>query len=236
MGGRVVRGIRGCRHKYRPIVSQLVPSAAPRDVALALRRAFGFEEIYVADLDAIAGSSPALAPYSSLHDLGLRLWVDAGPSDAASAAILEAADVEQIVFGLETLRGPAELARAYERYGPRVIFSLDLRDGEPLGARSTWQHGDAESVVDQAVAAGARCLIVLDLARVGAGEGVGTEELCQRIVRSHPSVEVIAGGGVRGIEDLRLLQSIGVGGVLLASVLHDGCVRREELGELAGRR
>jgi phosphoribosylformimino-5-aminoimidazole carboxamide ribotide isomerase len=235
MAGQVVRGIGGLRHEYRPIVSQLTTSTAPLDVALAIRRQFGLADLYIADLDAIAGGLPALATYAGLRAAGLRLWVDAGLRYAAAAASLPEAGVDVLVFGLETLHDPSELARACDRYGPRVVFSLDLRDGEPLGDRKAWEHGDAASVVEQAVAAGARRLIVLDLTRVGTCAGVGTEVLCQRIVQSHPSVEVIAGGGVRGVEDLRRLQACGVGGVLLASALHDGRLLPEELREFTGR-
>jgi phosphoribosylformimino-5-aminoimidazole carboxamide ribotide isomerase len=234
-GGRVVRGYRGRRNEYPPIVSQLTTSSAPLDVALAIRSHFGLAELYVADLDAIAGGLPSRATYSCLRSSGFRLCLDAGLREAAAACPLAASGIEELVFGLETLRNSHELACACDRYGPRVVFSLDLRDGEPLGDREAWR-GDALSIAEQGIAAGARRLVVLDLARVGTGEGAGTDELCQRIVQSHPTVEVIAGGGIRGVEDLRRLQAIGVGGVLLASVLHDGVIRPEELDEFTGRR
>jgi uncharacterized protein related to proFAR isomerase len=48
----------------------------------------------------------------------------------------------------------------------------------------------------------------------------------------HPDVEIIAGGGVRGIEDLRRLKKKGIRGVLLASALHDGILRRKDLEKL----
>jgi len=234
MGGQVVRGIRGRRHEYRPIVSQLTPSSTPLDVARAIRHQFGLAELYVADLDAIAGGPPSLAIYSCLRAEGFRLCVDAGLREAAEARPLAADGTEQLVFGLETLRDPQELTRACDRFGRRIVFSLDLRDGEPLGDRESWRGGDAFSIAEQAIAAGVRCLIVLDLSRVGTGEGAGTEALCQRIVLSHPNVDVLAGGGIRGVKELRRLQSIRVAGVLLASALHDRVVRPENLDEFTG--
>jgi uncharacterized protein related to proFAR isomerase len=45
-------------------------------------------------------------------------------------------------------------------------------------------------------------------------------------------VEIIAGGGVRGFDDLRRLQASGVGGVLVASILHDGGITVQQLAEL----
>ena len=77
-GGQVVRGIAGRREEYRPIVSQLCADAWPASVARALVEQFGFAEVYVADLDAIAGRDPDWNSYRAIAACGLRLWVDAG--------------------------------------------------------------------------------------------------------------------------------------------------------------
>ena len=59
--GLVVHGVAGRRDEYQPIVSRLTNSARPLDVAKALREHFGFDQLYLADLDAIRGLPPALA-------------------------------------------------------------------------------------------------------------------------------------------------------------------------------
>src|SRR5437763_9801240 len=87
-GGVVVRGVAGRRREYRPVVSRLTDSCDPADVAAAFVRHFGLRELYVADLDAIAGSPPALATYAALHALGCSLWVDAGLRGAEQAGPL----------------------------------------------------------------------------------------------------------------------------------------------------
>jgi phosphoribosylformimino-5-aminoimidazole carboxamide ribotide isomerase len=55
-GGHVVHGVGGRREEYRPVVSRLTDSSAPADVATAFRDRFGLSELYVADLDDIAGT------------------------------------------------------------------------------------------------------------------------------------------------------------------------------------
>src|SRR5208337_963476 len=102
----------------------------------------------------------------------------------------------------------------------------------PLGDLSAWNGPDAWSIATQAVAGGVRRLIVLDLARVGTGQGTGTEELCRHLATTYPHLEITAGGGVRHRNDLLRLQEWGVQGVLLASVLHDGTLGREQLQSL----
>jgi phosphoribosylformimino-5-aminoimidazole carboxamide ribotide isomerase len=107
-----------------------------------------------------------------------------------------------------------------------------LREGVPLGDTTAWPARDAEGIAASAVALGVRQLIVLDLARVGVGAGTGTEGLCARLAAAHPGVAVYAGGGVRGMNDLRRLREAGVRGALVSSALHDGTLSREDLAAL----
>jgi phosphoribosylformimino-5-aminoimidazole carboxamide ribotide isomerase len=230
--GTVVRGVGGRRHEYQPIVSKRTPSSEPVAVAEALRDAFGFRSFYLADLDAIGGNAPNWDLYARLQSRGFFLAVDAGVRAEADGRRLLEAGVD-CVAGLETIDGPAALrALLSVAGGSRLIFSLDLKDGQPLGKLAGWRASDAWSIGEEAIEAGVRRLIVLDLARVGGGEGIGTEELCRQIKHLHPDIELIAGGGVRGIEDLRRLESCGVDRALVASALHDGRVSPEDVRAL----
>jgi phosphoribosylformimino-5-aminoimidazole carboxamide ribotide isomerase len=221
--GVVVRAVAGRRKAYRPIQSRLTKSCRPADVARAFRDKFGFRELYLADLDAIAGRPPALAVYSQIQQLGLALWVDAGITDHLSAVALVGEGIQNIVAGLETIPSPGVLEEIVETLGSRrVIFSLDLKDGLPLGNLAGWQRPEAWSIAMQAIKSGVRRIIVLDLARVGTGKGFGSEILCQRLSHELPTVEIIAGGGVSDEEALRRLQGYGISAVLVASALHDG--------------
>src|SRR5438132_2050980 len=104
--GMVVRGIGGRREEYRPIISKLTGSCRPADVARAFRDQLGLTEMYIADLDAIAGASPAWNTYQEIQSLGCRLWVDAGVRDDADALELSQHEIRDVVIGLETVAGP----------------------------------------------------------------------------------------------------------------------------------
>ncbi len=229
MGGVVVRGVGGRRREYRPVVSQLTTSCAPLDVARAFADHFGLTELYLADLDAIGGARPAWAACDALHAGGFRLWVDAGVRGPEDARALARAGVATVVVGLETVAGPDALGEAVCELGARTVFSLDLRDGTPLGAGTGWGATDALSIAARAVGLGVRRLLVLDLARVGGGAGTGTDALCARLAAAYPQVEVSAGGGVRGGADLRRLRESGVRAALVASALHDGTLTAADL-------
>ena len=231
-GGLVVRGVAGRRQEYRPVVSRLTPSSRPIDVAGAFRDHLGLDHLYLADLDAIAGAAPALELYADLRALGFHLWIDAGLRDEESAWPVVEAGPDRIVAGLETLAGPAALTGLCRRLGRRVVFSLDLKDGRPLGDMAGWKGLDPQSLAEEALAQGVQSLILLDLARVGLGAGTGTEDLALRLVKRHPEVAVAIGGGVRDGQDLLRIKRLGVSSVLVASALHDGRITRNDLEAL----
>jgi len=223
--GCVVRGIGGRRREYRP----LTPDCHPVAVADAFRDRFGLAELYVADLDAIAGAPPRLPIYAELRRQGFTLWVDAGVRATEVADALFTAGIDLAVVGLETLAGPTVLRDLCNAHAGRVVFSLDLRDGVPVGDLTPWNHADGRSIAKEGIDLGVQRLLLLDLARVGMNTGTGTDLLMDELIAAYPQVEFSAGGGVRGPEDLRRLKRIGVNAVLVASALHDGRIRREDI-------
>lgn len=220
-GGIAVHARGGDRNHYRPVRSILHDRSDPVGLARAYRDRLGLDAVYVADLDAIAGGEPDLRLVHALSQLGVSVWIDAGLREARSAAPLVDSGASVVVAGLETLREPGALDEMVAQFGAdRVAFSLDLRNGQPLVA-TTW--GDDPLRIASLVAEqGAGAMIVLDLARVGAGAGVGTLGLIASIRRARPTLDLVAGGGVSGPEDLRRLAEAGASGVLVASALHDG--------------
>ena len=229
MHGQVVRGIAGLRHQYQPIRSSLTASTEPLAVAEAFRDHFGLTNLYVADLGAIDGESPSLATFNALQERGFTLLIDAGLRMAADALPLLDVGVAGLVAGLETLAGPEVLAALVESVGPaRIVFSLDMKEHRPLGAVA-WPARDAFAIASNAIGLGTRRMLVLDLAHVGTGRGTGTEDICRQLKQAWPDVEVLAGGGVRGREDLQRLRLCGIDRVLLASALHDGTLRRQDV-------
>jgi len=227
--GLVVRGVAGQRDLYRPIQSNLVDGADPGDVARALVGRFAAKEIYVADLDAIAGRTPDQESFEAIARAGIPLWIDAGTGTADACERLlsllpEIRSSVHLIVGLESLSSPRQLARCLNVIDPRqAIFSLDLKQGKPLDRKGNWPQ-EPIGIAELAVAAGFSRLIVLDLAGVGMGAGIPTLELCRQLSDDYPDVEWISGGGVRGSEDLQAMQQHGVSAALVASALHDGRV------------
>jgi phosphoribosylformimino-5-aminoimidazole carboxamide ribotide isomerase len=235
LGGQVVRGVAGRRKEYRPVQSRLCDSAQPADVARAMVGRFGFNEAYVADLDAIAGRAPDWAAYDAIAEAGLRLWIDAGIGSVKQAEQLLGWDrdrrrLARLVAGLESIPTPDDMPDLMSVCGSeRVVFSLDLKAGKPLTSSSAWQGQAAEEIAELVIARGVRNMILLDLANVGMYEGTGTEALCRTLRERFPQVQFIGGGGVRSRADVERLCAAGFERVLVASALHDGRIAPEEI-------
>ena len=225
-GGHAVRARAGRREDY-PSIGDAV------DLARTYVDRHGLREIYVADLDAIepdvgrafqarqdAGPERAgLRTIEKIAAVGATVWLDAGVSSVERARDARDLGAAHVVVGLETLPSFAALHDICEAVdGPRVAFSLDLRDGAPIGIASRDQP---HAVAARAARAGAGAIIVLDLSRVGMRSGLDLE-LIGRVRDAAPNVTLLAGGGVRGPEDLARLAGAGCDGALVATALHDG--------------
>jgi len=222
--GVAVHAVRGERQRYRPVRSGLVEGADPVAVARALRDRLGLRELYVADLDAIAGGRG--------HDDVLRalaaeaeLMVDAGVGDAAGVERVLSLGVARAIVGTETL---AEAAAFAELPLDRLVLSLDMRGGRVLARDSELATLGPGEALARLTRAGLREAIVLDLARVGSGEGPDVGLLGELHGR-FPQLALLAGGGVRDAADLRALAHAGAAGALVATALHSGAIGRDDL-------
>lgn len=227
MAGSVVRGLGVRRSEYRPVESRWAADARPTSIASAFQT-LGFRTLYLADLDAIQGRPPSWDVYRELTASGLSLWVDAGTTSLERARDLASwrtqdGSLTAIVAGLESLSGPALLVDVCRALGPeRLIFSLDLKAGRPLVSSEGWHGLTPLDIATLALRCGVRRMIVLDLAAVGEGRGVGTQGLCRALRGLDAQLEIIAGGGVRGPADLVSLHQSGCNAALVASALHNG--------------
>ncbi len=86
--GAVVHAKAGNRASYRPIASPFGAADDPVAIARGLLAITGSPSLYIADLDAIAGSGNHFELVRGLADAlpGTTLWIDAGFSDVADCA------------------------------------------------------------------------------------------------------------------------------------------------------
>ena len=226
----VVRGVAGQRDEYRPVESCFAESANAVDMALAIRRTFGLNQLYVADLDAILDREPNWPVYQQLVELEFELLIDAGVSTAADVAGVLAAGAKQVIVGLETWPLLSSLEMLLATAGEEnIIFSLDMKDGRPVSKFRDMTNDDPADIGACVLEAGVREMIVLDLGSVGMKSGLPTLELCRELNDFAPNSRLITGGGVRNPDDIKQLADEPIDGILVASALHDGSITAEDI-------
>jgi phosphoribosylformimino-5-aminoimidazole carboxamide ribotide isomerase len=228
LNGAAVHAVRGRRSQYQPLKSVLCDSADPVAVAAAFK-ACNFKELYIADLDAIMENGENYRILQQIVEkTGLRLLVDAGSSDLKQAQRLLKHKVAKVVIGTETLLSLDFVKAAVECFGSgKVIVSLDLKAGKVLSCSESLRSMLPVEDARQLQSLGVEELIVLDLARVGSGEGF--DLILLKELLDNLTLKVLVGGGVNSLKDLATLRDMGVYGVLLATALHTGKITAENL-------
>ena len=106
-------------------------------------------------------------------------------------------------------------------FNDRFILSLDYSMSEELGAKRLFSNPDLWP--DN--------IIIMILSRVGSDQGpdvVKLNEFCRR----YPDKLFIAAGGIRNVDDLHAIKLLGVTQALIASSLHSGAIKREDIQNL----
>lgn len=212
MEGLVVHAIAGRREEYKPLENSIVArDPRPMSVLTGFKQ-LGFRKVYIADLDAITGSGNNAWVIELAVRMGFKVLADIGRRGIE----LRDSSFTSYVIGTEYLVYPGELELLRSR-----VISLDMRGGDVV-FRNT-RKGLA-SVLLSLKESEPRLILVIDLDRVGTQTGLNVEAI-ERVARAFPG-KVLVGGGVRDERDIVKLKGIGVSGVLVATAIHKGLVRK----------
>ena len=79
LNSQAVHAIKGEREKYKPLKSVIINGSNPTRLALNLKNEYLFNELYIADLDAILQSKPNITILSKILDIsGVEIMIDPG--------------------------------------------------------------------------------------------------------------------------------------------------------------
>jgi phosphoribosylformimino-5-aminoimidazole carboxamide ribotide isomerase len=210
MHGQVVHAKYGLRERYQPIKSQLCDSSDALNVVAALMKLYPFQTIYIADIDAIldSGNNDSLIDKIHLNFPNMQIWLDVGNHHTNSKCTA--------VLGTESI---SNLQSYLENKNPHVL-SLDFNASGAMGIselHDSAQYWPAE-------------VICMTLSAVGGSQGTDTARL-EQIIALNKSSKLYAAGGVRSIEDIQTLASMGISGALTASALHNGKITQTDIAK-----
>ncbi|WP_036302742.1 HisA/HisF-related TIM barrel protein [Methylotenera sp. L2L1] len=230
LNGIVVHAKKGDRQHYQAIASQLTSSSKPLDIISALLILHPFEQLYIADLNAIQKlSNPNAAAQTNnfnviesiaSHFPNLTIWLDAGISNMTEFTLWSTLNIK-LILGSENFSSINQYITSYPASNTQHILSLDFM---PHGYQGPLTLLNDTTYWPQDV-------IIMSLAHVGANQGTNVQLLTE-IKQKAGAFNVYAAGGVRGVEDLHTLKSIGIHGALIATALHDKQLSHEQLSSL----
>jgi phosphoribosylformimino-5-aminoimidazole carboxamide ribotide isomerase len=191
----------------------------PVSVARAFQDA-GAQWVHVVDLDAAKTGEPrnrsVIADIAEALDVPVQ--TGGGVRDLDSAEALLRTGVQRIVIGTAAHEQPELVERLASRHPGRVAVGLDARNG--IVATRGWVEGSGVATLDlvrRFEDVGVAAFIVTDIERDGTLNGPDVFGLSEVVAAT--SVDVIASGGVGGIDDLRKLAAVEVDGKTLAGVI-----------------
>jgi phosphoribosylformimino-5-aminoimidazole carboxamide ribotide isomerase len=211
--GVVVHAHFGQREHYQAINSELCKSSDIFQVIKAFLGVYAFDVFYIADLNAITdqGDHHQLIAEVLTRFPDIRFWLDQG-YQKYNKQISNALPV----LGSESYRN--ENISELKVYQNNFILSLDYLNSGALGASSLFSDFSFWP----------KNIIIMTLARVGSNLGPDLEKLSE-FCQQHPDKNFIAAGGIRHKQDLMALKKAGIAQALVASALHSGAIKAEDM-------
>ncbi len=214
--GQAVLAKQGDRENYQPLSTLLCASSQVEEVINAYLNLYSFSQIYLADLDALMGTSNNRSLINSLIKSypQLDFIVDCGTQNTLSSM----KNLQEII-GTESV--DKNTLKKIKQRTNNFILSLDYCTlGKPMG----------DPLLYNSPALWPKVLIIMSLGQVGKNSGPDLIRL-QQYSNTYPDFNFIAAGGVRHKEDLIQLQEIGIQQVLVASALHLGILTAFDIQE-----
>ena len=193
----------------------------------------GARWIHVVDLDAAFGTGDNRRLVAAVCR-GTRVPVQVGGGLRTLEAVEEtlASGAARAILGTAAAWDADLVETAVERHGDRVAIAIDAQDGVARVRGWTDVGPPIRELIPALDSAGAPRYIVTSVGSDGtmSGPDLGLYEL----VRGLTDRPVVASGGIRNVDDLRALSSLGVEGAVVGRAVHEGTLALAEALQQVG--
>lgn len=220
--GRAVRLLRG------DYDNMTVYSEKPAEVAAGFRSA-GAEYLHVVDLEgARDGTTANIGTVRKIiAESGLKTEIGGGVRSEEVIAEYISAGAMRVILGTAAITQPNFVRDMTAKYGDKIAVGVDIKDG--FVAIKGWTEVSEKSAFDfcrELDDIGVRTVICTDISRDGVLGGTNME--LYSLMSREFSMDIIASGGVTGVDEVRKLREMGIYGAILGKALYTGAI---DLGE-----
>lgn len=212
---------------------QTTYSDSPADVARRFED-LGFKRLHVVDLD--GAKSRHIVNKKCLNDISrlTSLEIDFGGGLKTDDDIQAAFDngASMVTVGSVAISAPDLFAKWIGTFGAdKIILGADTRDGKV--SINGWKEDSATDIFDMLdtyVSMGISKVLCTDISKDGTMQGPAIS-LYEEIMRRHPSLHLIASGGVSGNDDIMNLDRSGIPAVVFGKAFYEGRIDIDKLRE-----
>jgi len=195
---------------------------SPTEAALEWK-AQGAKRLHIIDLDATFGKGSSLFVVADVaRDAGVPVQVGGGIRSVAAAEKLLKSGISYVILGSLAFSDPEAITTIQAGFGKeRVIVALDNEGGQVMV--NGWKCAACLALPDaleRFAKMGVKTFLITSIAQDGMLQGPDLPTLKEAC--KYPGVEVIAAGGISGLEDLKALKRIGAAGVVVGKALYEG--------------
>jgi phosphoribosylformimino-5-aminoimidazole carboxamide ribotide isomerase len=185
-------------------------------------QADGATKLHIIDLDAALGIGNNLLVIADIAEsTDLPIQVGGGIRNLEAVKKVLKLGVSQVILGALAFSDPQAVTQIQQVFGAgSVIVALDNRDGKIMveGWKTATALGMKEAL-EKFASLGVTAFLVTSITKDGTLSGPDLDTL--REACQYPDVEVIAAGGIGGLNDLVALKRVGVEGAVIGKALYE---------------
>ena len=218
-----------CVRLYKGEYSRVTDYGDPVEVAKKLKKA-GASFLHLVDLDgAKEGRSVNLDVVKRIIDEA-KIDVEHGGGIRTLEKIEEVLNlgVKRVILGSIALKDPDLVKRAIIKFGSeKIVVGVDTKNFKV--ATNGWiENSDVDALEFAKLLEknGVKYIIFTDISKDGTLSGINKEQTS--ILVNNTNINIIASGGVKSIEDLRIADSINCYGIIIGKAMYEGTINIEE--------
>ncbi len=226
-GGKAVRLYKG---DYNQMT---VYNDNPLAVALDFEKS-GAKNIHIVDLEGAKSGRPENLEIIKEISSSTNLFIEVGGGIRTMDAVdtYLSSGVGRVILGTSAVTDEGFLLDCINKYGEKIAVGADVDNG--YIAIKGWQEKSAytlDAFFEKMQKIGVKTVICTDISKDGALKGTNLQLYKQ--LKEKYKINVIASGGVSGIEDIINLTSLGVYGAIIGKAYYTGAIKIEEAVERA---
>ena len=197
----------------------------------------GAKRLHIVDLDGAVNGKPVNK--NTITDIAkefpdVSIQVGGGVRDEQTIESYLDIGVEFVIVGTRAVNEPQFVKNLCQKYKGHIMIGLDAKNGKiAIDGWSTFSKNDVVDFAKEFEDSGVVAIIYTDIARDGMLSGTNVEATAK--LATAVSTPIIASGGIRDLEDIRNLLSVGeslISGAITGRAIYEGTLRFEEANKL----